>query len=205
MATGLRFGTSRPKGRWFAQFASGWAVALVDPTTHGAGPPTAPVPTRHRMRITRSPGSGVPPMPTGRQATYRHAMRDTFIPARLDVAICHTRPFDRAALEALCRLEPRLTITHTTGDPRELVKALAVPRGRTIVLLGIRALRDGGGASLVDELHAVAPRPRVILVGVDIDTLPLSVAEAHADGYLRPDGDTAEQLAVIIPPETSRA
>jgi DNA-binding NarL/FixJ family response regulator len=71
------------------------------------------------------------------------------------------------------------------------------------VLLGIRALRDGGGARLIDKLHAAAPRPRVILVGVDVDTLPLSVAEFHADGYLSPDGETAEQLAVIIPPRTS--
>jgi hypothetical protein len=38
----------------------------------------------------------------------------------------------------------------------------------------------------------------VLIVDVDSDGLPQPVVDAHADGYLRRDADTAEQLDTIM-------
>ena len=114
------------------------------------------------------------------------------------VAVCAVRPFDRFALAALCRLDPRLAIRCSTHDPDELLDHIRTWIDRAVVLLGIRVVREAGGPRLVDRLHQTPARPRVVLVGTDDHANDDIARRVHADAYLPLHADLEHQLAQIL-------
>jgi DNA-binding NarL/FixJ family response regulator len=101
--------------------------------------------------------------------------------------ICDARSFDRAALSVL--LESEQVPVARIAD---LVQELAA-RPDPVVLIGSRIVREQG-SDAVDELHAANRHAIVILVGVDVETLPTRARQAHADGYLLRDDTLAARL-----------
>ena len=105
--------------------------------------------------------------------------------------ICDARSFDRAALSVLLESE-QMPVARSTTRIADLVQELAA-RPNPMVLIGSRIVREQG-SDAVDELHAANRHAIVILVGVDVETLPTRARQAHADGYLLRDDTLAARL-----------
>jgi DNA-binding NarL/FixJ family response regulator len=112
----------------------------------------------------------------------------------LAVAICDRRPFDRAALRALCSNDHHLRVVAEAPDGAGLLEQMPADTP-LVVLLGRSAVREDAG--LIGRVRAARPRARILVVAVGGDLTPGAARGLGADGFLPRDGDLADQLAAV--------